>query len=179
MDYQIVRPKIEDQNELNELIIKVLKDNWKRNQLDDLEDDLNDEIKTKLGFVKANLENLEGARYFIIAKEGKRIVGVAEHGPANDTIKSCNSEDLNVLQEVGTVFVLPEYQGKGVGKALMKAMQLRLRSIGETHFCIDSGYKTAQGIWIHLYGEPTFLLKDYWGIGLDHMVWRVKIDETI
>ncbi|OJV66498.1 MAG: hypothetical protein BGO41_03475 [Clostridiales bacterium 38-18] len=175
MSYQIVRPQRDDQEAMNDLIIRVLKDNWTRNQLDDLEDDLKDEIKTKLRFVSEDLLGILGARYFIVAKEGDKIVGIAEHGPANDTIRSCNSEELNALQEVGTVFVLPEYQGKGVGKALMSAMQNRLSNIGESFFCIDSGYKTAQGVWIHLYGEPTFLLRDYWGQGIDHMVWMVKL----
>lgn len=172
---EIVLPTSADQAEINRLIEVVLKDNWIKNELMELEDGLIEEIKMKKGFVDAFVNGNKDARSFLMARHHEEIVGIIEHGPVNDTIKSCKDEALNLLQEVGTVFVLPDYQGIGLGKRLMEAVVERLAQLGETAFCIDSGYKTAQPIWTHLFGEPLYLMKDYWGPGGDHMVWKVPI----
>jgi len=37
----------------------------------------------------------------------------------------------------------------------------------------------AQKIWINKFGEPEYYLKDYWGEGADHMVWRLKVSEVL
>lgn len=172
---EIFTPTAEDRFEIHRLIETVLRDNWIKNDLMDFEEGLEEEIEMKKGFIDAFLNDDENARSFLMAKLHGDIVGIIEHGPVNDTIKACEDDELNRIQEVGTVFVLPEYQGIGLGKRLMDAITERLANLGETAFCIDSGYKTAQPIWTHLYGEPLYLMKDYWGPGGDHMVWRVSI----
>lgn len=172
---EIATPTSEDQAEIHRLIEKVLKDNWIKNDLMAFEEGLAEEIEMKKSFIDAFVNGDEDARPFLMARLHGEIVGIIEHGPVNDTIKSCEDEALNRIQEVGTVFVLPEYQGIGVGKKLMAAITQRLAALGETEFCIDSGYKTAQPIWTHLYGEPLYLMKDYWGPGGDHMVWKATI----
>lgn len=172
---EIATPTSVNRLEIHQLIETVLMDNWIKNDLMDFEDGLTEEIEMKKGFIDAFLNEDENARTFLMAKLHGEIAGIIEYGPANDTIKSCEDEELNRILEVGTVFVLPEYQGIGLGKRLMDAITERLVKLGETAFCIDSGYKTAQPIWTHLYGEPLYLMKDYWGLGGDHMVWRVAI----
>jgi hypothetical protein len=51
-------------------------------------------------------------------------------------------------------------------------MILTLINKGINEFCPDSGYPNAQKIWRKKLGEPDYLLKDYWGPGHDHMIWR-------
>ncbi|HAS73409.1 MAG TPA: hypothetical protein DCS67_04635 [Clostridiales bacterium UBA8960] len=174
---EIASPAPSDQAEIDHLIETVLKDNWIKNDLMAFEDGLDEEIQTKKGYLNAYVKGADDARTFLMAKLHGDIVGIIEHGPVSDTIKDCKDEALNLLQEVGTVFVLPEYQGIGLGKRLMTAITDKLIELGETAFCIDSGYKTAQPIWTHLYGAPYYLMKDYWGPGGDHMVWKVKIEK--
>ena len=169
-EIEIVSPSLANKPEIDLLIETVLKDNWIKNDLMELKDGLAEEIEMKKSFIDAFVIGDENARTFLMARLHGEIVGIIEHGPVNDTIKSCEDEELNRIQEVGTVFVLPEYQGVGLGKRLMDAITERLVKLGETAFCIDSGYKTAQPIWTHLYGEPLYLMKDYWGPGGDHMV---------
>lgn len=72
----------------------------------------------------------------------------------------------------------PHYQRNGVGNVLLKAMYSAMRQKGIKEFVLDSGYKTAQQIWTKKFGEPQYLLKDYWGKANDHMIWKVNIDDV-
>lgn len=51
-------------------------------------------------------------------------------------------------------------------------MFLTLQNRGIEEFCLDGGYTYAQKIWKKKFGEPNCLLKNYWGEGCDHMIWR-------
>ncbi|WP_415783066.1 hypothetical protein [Brevibacillus invocatus] len=44
---------------------------------------------------------------------------------------------------------------------------------------MDSGYTRAQKIWQHKFGEPAYLLQDYWGEGVPHMIWRVNVNDFV
>ncbi|GAB6108177.1 GNAT family N-acetyltransferase [Fusibacter bizertensis] len=169
----IVRPQNKDVAAIEVLFERVLEDNWEKNGLWDLESDLQEEIELKKSFLAMDLSTQGKEKYFLIAKVDGRVVGTIEIGKANETIETCGSEFINELPEIGTVFVLPEFQGRGIGSFMMEAMCQYLKKESYKGFFIDSGYKTAQEIWIHKYGEPTFLLKDHWGPGLDHMVWQI------
>lgn len=35
----------------------------------------------------------------------------------------------------------------------------------------------AQKIWKEKFGEPDYLLEDFWGKGYDHMIWRRRVSE--
>lgn len=172
-EISIERPQKEDIACIEALFVTVLKDNWEKNGLWDLQEDLEEEIKVKKEFLTLDFATKGKSKYFLIAKVAGQVVGTIEFGEANETIKACGDELLSSLPEIGTVFVMPEYQGNGIGSKMIEKMVQHLRTESYKGFCIDSGYKTAQVIWIHKYGEPTFTLKDHWGPDLDHMVWQV------
>lgn len=50
----------------------------------------------------------------LVAKDGERVVGFVGYG-------KCRNEDLCDAGEVFAIYILKEYYGKGVGKALMDA----------------------------------------------------------
>jgi hypothetical protein len=50
---------------------------------------------------------------------------------------------------------------------------------GIKEFCLDSGYKIAQRIWIEKLGIPQYHLKDYWGKDADHMIWQRNIEDVL
>ena len=81
--------------------------------------------------------------------------------------------------EVGTIFVYPGYQGNGVGDLLLQAIYNSLQKNGLKEFCLDSGYKQAQIIWKKKFGAPDYLIKNYWGKGNDHMIWKIKVDDCV
>ncbi len=74
---------------------------------------------------------------------------------------------------------MPEYQGKGIGTMLLNAILACLRQKGVSEFCLDSTYKKAQSYWTKKLGQPSVTLKDYWGKGLNYMIWHRNLNGPI
>ncbi|MFD3449027.1 GNAT family N-acetyltransferase [Microbacteriaceae bacterium 4G12] len=165
--------------ELNLFFSITIKDTFAREGLSELLDDIEKEMETKKQYLQCDFDSDGEKRYFLIAvdKNSNKIIGTIEYGPASELINSCTDEVLKGLPEIGTVFVHPDYQRRGIGNLLLNAMFLTLLSKGIIEFCLDSGYKNAQKIWKKKFGEPDYLLKDYWGDGFDHMIWKRCTDD--
>ena len=118
-------------------------------------------------------------RYFLIALNGDKIIGSVEYGPVSDLIIKCTNNAYKGLLEVGTVFVHPDFQRKGVGNVLLNAIYSTLHENEIEEFCLDCGYNRAQKVWKKKFGDPDYLLKDYWDKGNDHMIWRIKVSDCI
>jgi GNAT superfamily N-acetyltransferase len=176
---EISRPKVEDIELINEFFQIVLKDTFEKNQISDLVDLLSEEIVEKRRCLNQDIDSNGKNRYFLIAKDGDRIVGSVEYGPSNDLIISCTNGKLKDLVEIGTVFVRPDYQNKGIGTKMLRQLFLELEKKDIKEFCLDSGYKTAQKTWIKKFGTPEYHLKDYWEEGADHMIWRVSVKDAL
>jgi GNAT superfamily N-acetyltransferase len=170
---EIRRPRTEDIEDLNQFFRIVITDTFAREGLAGLIDDIEVEIDSKKNYLRMDLESNGGKRYFLIALAENKIIGTIEYGPASKLIQDCTNGELGNHVEVGTVFVLPDYQRQGTGNRLLGEMLQTLKGRGILEFCLDSGYKNAQTIWIKKFGEPDYLLKDYWGQGQDHMIWKV------
>ena len=170
---EIKRPRIEDSEVLNQFFMTVITDTFVREGLADLFEDIEAEMESKKKYLQMDLGSNGEKRYFLIALVENKIIGTIEYGPASKLIQDCTNGDLGNLVEVGTVFVLPDYQRQGVGNKLLAEMLLTLKGRGILEFCLDSGYKTAQTIWKKKFGDPDYLFKDYWGQGQDHMIWKV------
>lgn len=176
---EISRPKFEDIERINEFFEIVLRDTFERNGIADLVNLIEEEIKDKRRCLNQDIESDGKNRYFLIAKEDDNIVGSIEYGPSNELIISCTNGELKELVEIGTVFVHPDYQNKGIGSRLLNLIFIELKKKGIKEFCLDSGYKSAQKTWINKLGNPEYYFKDYWGEDADHMVWRTSIEDVI
>ncbi|MBS4213966.1 MULTISPECIES: GNAT family N-acetyltransferase [Neobacillus] len=174
---EIRRPNLEDTKELHLFFKTVITDTFMKEGLADRQKDIKDEIEAKEKYLASDFESNGDHRYFLIALDGDKIIGSIEFGPASDLICNCTNNAFKGLIEVGTVFVHPDFQRMGVGNLLLNAMYITMKKKGIEVFCLDSGYTRAQKIWIKKFGEPTYLLKDYWGTGNDHMIWRIKVSE--
>jgi GNAT superfamily N-acetyltransferase len=176
---EIRRPRIEDIEELNQFFSTTIKDTFAREGLSELLDDIEKEIESKKKYLKCDFNSNGKDRYFLIAVDKKcnKVIGSIEYGPASELINVCTDRVLKELCEVGTVFVLPEYQRRGIGTLLLNVMFLTLLNRGIKEFCLDSGYTNAQKIWKKRFGEPDYVLKDYWGDGYDHMIWKRCVDD--
>jgi GNAT superfamily N-acetyltransferase len=173
-DFEIRRPQAEDCEELNQFFRIVITDTFGREGLSHLKEDIETEIATKNQFLKNDLESNGEKRYFWLAidKYTDRIIGTIEYGPASELINVCTEGALKNVIEIGTVFVLPNFQKQGIGTVLLNVMLLTLQNKGIKEFCLDSGYSSAQRIWKMKFGAPDYLLRDYWGKGQDHMIWK-------
>lgn len=74
--------------------------------VDDIEHWYQDDREEKLNKLKNRISNPLENQYFFIAKSSDKVVGVC---------RGYTSEDKNQLH---AIYVLPEYQGKGIGKML-------------------------------------------------------------
>jgi len=176
---EIRRPRIEDIKELNSFFRIVITDTFIKEGLGERLNDINDEVEVKEKYLESDFESNGEKRYFKIALDGDKIIGSIEYGPASDLISNCTNNAFKELIEVGTVFVHPEYQRMGVGNLLLNTMYFNLQNKGIEEFCLDSGYINAQKIWKKKFGDPNYLLKDYWDKGYDHMIWRIKASDWV
>lgn len=179
MKVEIRRPLVKDVDELNEFFRAVITDTFEKEGIDDKVDDLEDEIRIKMSYLQSDLENCGLSRYFLIAVANGEIIGSIEFGPASELISECTKGALNGLAEVGTVFVHPDWQRKGVGSLLLQKIGCVLVRKGVEDICLDSGYIRAQSIWKKKFGQPEYVLKDYWGEGYDHLIWKIKVKDLM
>jgi GNAT superfamily N-acetyltransferase len=171
---EIRRPRMEDIEELNQFFKFVITDTFRREGLAGLIDDIEAEIDSKRKYLQLDIDSKGEQRYFLIALAENNIIGTIEYGPVSELIKDCTNGKLENLVEVGTVFVHPDYQRQGIGNRLLAEMLHTLKVRRIVDFCLDSGYKNAQTIWKKKFGEPDYLLTDYWGQGQDHMIWKIS-----
>lgn len=171
--------KLEERESINDFFRLVLIDTFKKNEILELVDTLNSEIEDKRRCLDQAFESAGRDRCFLIAKDKELIVGSVEYGPSNDLILSCTDGELKKVKEIGTVFVHPDYQSKGIGSKLLISILLEMQKAGIEEFCLDSGYKIAQKIWISKLGYPQYHLENYWGKNADHMIWRKRVEEVL
>lgn len=179
LDIEIRRPITENINELHQFFKTVITDTFHNEGIGDQLEDLEAEIETKKAYLASDLESNGEDRFFLLALESEKVIGTIEYGAVSELICTCTDNHLKELQEVGTVFVHPDYQRMGVGNILLENMYRTLRDKGIREFCLDSGYARAQNIWKKKFGEPAYLLEDYWGEGYHHMIWRVNCEGEI
>lgn len=175
----ILRPKEEESVEINQLFKAVILDTFNKNNFSHLTDLIAEEIEDKKKYLKEGFETKGKKHFFLIGKIDEKIVAAIEYTPASNLLNSCTDNKYRELMEVGTVYVHPEYQGQKIGMLMFTAILKELKKIGEKEFCLDSGYPSAQKIWCKKFGSPAHLLKDYWGKGADHMVWKLDIEEGL
>lgn len=175
----IRRPKAEDVAQLYTFFERVITDTFRRNGIEDLVDDQKAELQLKQAFLKQDLESDGKDRYFLIALDGDSIIGTIEYGPSSELICSCTEQAYKEVPELGTVFVHPDYQGQGVGMQLVRELFETLKKKGIEEVCLDSGYTQAQKVWQHTFGEPAYLMPDYWGKSYPHMIWLVNVNDFL
>lgn len=116
---------------------------------------------------------------FLIAKIEELIIGTISFGPCGEDIHKCTKGSFSNIGEMGSLYILPKYQGHGVGSALIGQMASELNRRGVERFCLDSGYRHAQEKWLRKFGETYMTLKDYWGQGYDHMIWLCEVRDYL
>lgn len=175
----IRRPRKDEFEELNQFFELVIRDTFNKNNIADLVDTFEEEIKDKRRCLNEDIESGGKDRYFLVATIDDMIVGTIEHGQANELIKESTYGELSDIHEIGTVYVHPEFQQQGIGNLLLTKIFEVLKEKQIEEFCLDSGYKSAQKIWRKKFGEPEYLFKDFWGDGADHMIWRLKLIDVL
>ena len=175
LNITIRRPKMEDKEKLQEFFKLVINDTFIKEGIENEIYDLEEEIQTKNKYLQYDLESEGKLRYFLIAEYNENIVGTIEYGKSSELIDSCTNGELKDLFEVGTVFVMPDYQKQGISSLLLNAIYGVLIDRGIEEFCLDSGYSNSQKVWTKKFGEPNYFIENYWGEGMHHMIWRITL----
>lgn len=176
MNIIIRRPKKSDVEELALLFKATVDEIFEREGIDEPKLQQG-EIEEKLEFLNQDLNSDGSERYFLIAEVNGEIAGTIAIGPSNELIHDATHGALDDVLEIGTVYVHPKHQKKGIGMKLMNAMYIVLMARGVHEFCMDSGYKSAQSIWSRRVGQPEYIDKNRWGEGSHHMVWHKRIED--
>ncbi len=133
------------------------------------------EVGDKMELLGKYLTCEDEKRIFLVAWYRGRIVGTISYAPCNESVVEILGKELKDAGEIGTVYVDPEYQRRGIGSALFSAICVELVERGIKSFYLDSGYRRAQKYWREKLGDPMRVVKDYWDKGADHMIWYKKI----
>lgn len=162
---------------VNQLFEASITDAFEQEGLGHFQDDIQLEIENKKRLVERALDPTITDIFFLLAKINEVVVGTISYKPCGEDIRICTENGLDDVGELGSLYVLPSYQSRGIGSALIKSMVTSLKKQGIDEFCLDSGYKRAQERWVRKFGEPYKTVKDYWGPGSIHMVWLCKVNE--
>jgi ribosomal protein S18 acetylase RimI-like enzyme len=127
------------------------------------------EVDVAVELVEENLAKGAAASgyHFIFAEQGARTIAYLCYGPIPCTISSHN---------LYWIAVHPDYQGRGLGKALMREAEKRIRAAGGTRIYIDTSYKAqyedTRAFYLSLGYELDALLKDFYSEGDDKVIYR-------
>lgn len=166
---------VEDAESVARLYQITIRDAFEREGLGHLVSDIQQEIESKKRMAEASLNPQNSDTYFWVAKIDGAVAGTISYAPCGKDIRTCTGNQLDAVGELGSLYILPEYQGQGIGSALIEAVTVFLREQGIDQFCLDSGYRRAQTRWLRKFGEPFTVVKDYWGPDSVHMVWLCKV----
>ncbi|WP_379153293.1 GNAT family N-acetyltransferase [Paenibacillus sp. sgz5001063] len=167
----------EDIQPVIQLFTCSISDAFEQEGLAYLQEDIHNEVEKKKLMAEASLDSRNTSPYFLVAKIDGVIVGTISFAPCGEDIRSCTGNQLDDVGELGSLYIMPNYQGQGVGSALIKELMAYLRQQGIEQFCLDSGYTRAQARWLRKFGVPYRTVKDYWGPDSVHMVWLCKVSE--
>ena len=178
MNIQIRRLKEEDIQQVLQFFRMVSIDTYERNNITNYEEAIEDELLTKGRYLQQDVDSNGRERHFLVAFDGDKVVGTIGLYIANHVAVKLTQGEVEGIYEVGTIYIAPDYQRLGIGKLLLKSMMfvLHARQIGK--FCLDTGFATAQEVWLHILGEPTYLFEHHWGDGAHHMIWLRNTDDV-
>ncbi|WP_242985469.1 GNAT family N-acetyltransferase [Vallitalea okinawensis] len=173
----IRRPNKKDIEELHQLFAVTITTAFEEEGVGDDLESINGEVEEKKQRLKEDIASNGFNHFFLLACLEGKIVGTISYGVSSELINKCTQGQLKDVGEIGSVYILPEYQRKGIGTLLLNAMYIALIGKGIDEFCLDSGYTIAKKIWGKKLGEPKYVLKDYWGEGADHLIWCRKLKD--
>lgn len=178
MDITIRRIKGKDIDELLLLFKETITDAFDKEGISEDKEGLRQELEEKELRLKEDLQSNGEKRFFLIASHGNKIVGTASFGPCSKLIEECSEGRLKGVGEIGSLYILPEYQNKGIGSLLINSLLMLMLSRSIEEFCLDSGYKRAIKIWRKRFGEPSIVVKNHWGEGFDHLIWHCQLRDN-
>ena len=133
---------------------------------------IEDEVRDQLSVLDTYLDVSHQDVHMLVAQSEPGIIGTAAYRRPNPIIHEHVHADLSGSFEISTVYVLPDHHGRGIGSLLFSELLICLQHRNARGFCLDCGYRAAQQVWTKKIGVPDVVLRDYWGVGRDHLIWH-------
>jgi len=159
--------------QLEEFFKIVISDTARREGIT-ISDFVDEEVKEKIKYCNDYFKKMDNIS-ILIAIDGEKIIGSISSSYCNLDIKNVIKDIKKDSMKIGTVYIHPSYQRRGIGKILLNEMYKILKAKNVEEFYLDSGYKSAQVYWIKNLGKPFFRAKNYWSPGIDNFIWKVKL----
>lgn len=172
----IEKPKRSDIEKIKYLFKETITTAFIKEGIGHLTEDITNDINEKIHKLMRSFQD-DSDVIFLIAKIDDVVVGTISYGPPNNDIRKITNNELNNMGEIGSIYVLPEFQGKGIASKLVKEMLSILDKKQVTAFCLDCGLKNAQQIWLKKFGKPYIIREDYWGKNSHHMIWLCNVSD--
>ena len=170
----VAQPCKTDRKEIEALFRETITHTFQINKINHSED-IEKEIASQMKCLDDALSSNDQSITYLIAKEKGLIVGTIASGPANNDLQF-QLPEASGLAELRSIYILPAYQGLGIGTQLIQSMLLILHDLDKPAFVLDSGYKSAQEIWIHRFGSPIIELKNHWEDQSSYMIWKISLE---
>lgn len=138
---------------------------------------LNEEVDSTIQEIKKSLRHENNKQFFVAQSPDGTIAGMMGIQPP-DLAMQAFTRTLNPAEIINAYVHFDQRQGKGVGSALVAALEDESRKQGFEELVLNSGprYKeTGWPFWRKIYGEPVGILKDHYGPTFDAPVWRKSI----
>ncbi|WP_227396177.1 GNAT family N-acetyltransferase [Jeotgalibacillus aurantiacus] len=117
-------------------------------------------------------DSLEGEQIrFFAAFDGDSVVGTVALFEPGELMKCGLTPEPGRL-EVGCVYIHPDHQRQGVAQSLLAFAEEELLRLGHDFYYLDAGFKSSQQYWVSRFGNADVLLRDHWGQGAHHMIWK-------
>lgn len=120
----------EDIPSVSKLFKVTIADAFEREGLGHLQEDIRQETAAKIQMANAALNPQDTDVYFWLARSGGVVIGTVSYAPCGEDIRNCTDNRLSAVGELGSLYVLPEIQGQGVGSALIEEVTVFLRKRG-------------------------------------------------
>jgi GNAT superfamily N-acetyltransferase len=175
----IERPGKKDSDAIYKVFEETIPDAFEKENLCHLTEDMLLEIESKKKLFDQVIKSSEGDTFFLVAKIEDEVIGTISFSPSSNDIIKLNLKQINNVGELGSLYVLPSYQGRGIASALIHVLLEHLHRKGIQQFCLDSGYRLAQRRWLRKFGTPYKIIEEYWGKDNHHMIWLCRVRDYI
>ncbi len=173
----IIRQAIKaDRSAIKDLWFKVIKSAFNQEHFDD---DLTPQ--KELAFKMRQLDKAFESPFFtcFLAFEKQTLIGtIAYDKPPNQGILKQTNDALIDMMELGSLYIDPDKQKQGYGRALLKYALESLQKNGIEEICFDSIYEVSQKIWRAMFGEP-IIHKKAPNHSFHHMIWVITVKEAL
>ena len=176
----ITTPTRSSQQEIAKLFGRTIRHTFEQEGIADSHaHDIPVEVATQIATLEQFLTGSGVPRWFLAARMDDAVVGTIAAGSANEIIRANLDVAFDLSPEIKCAYVLPEWQGKGVGLSLLREILQILQQDGVHQYCLDCGYTRAQRFWRRRLGEPAVVLADQYGPGAHHMIWHGSVAEAL